>query len=377
MHAEALAFSEAVTTACDFLPVTRTNVDPPTPVVFQMDNLPLVQHANKQAKCSHGLAARIIARSLLTLFCTTKYATVEYIPRESNGFADHAAGIASSHLRSLSETACEGESTVFSQELALPAFEIDQSKLSAPEEGPMLLPECPSVSLHETATFLAHFEFTKNTHRIAAQQYANLFSSGHATKLAVPYRQASGQRIYAPSVSAQALPKDVRLFFFGKDHYEIDMVAAQLHMLITVATGCPLVGSLSVAEFRIKLTEDLALLNHTYLPQEFVKKFLNIALNVTYDVALRYLQAHFLFVPIHLRTFLGQLQGHKTRAIEFAISKGFDPSRTTDRNRTYFALEYLEQLFMRALTTSICMNQVIESLVYIHDGVYQARAQAP
>ena len=369
-HAEALAFSEAVNLAIDFLPASQSHVAPAMPVVFQMDNLPLVQHANKRAKCSHGLAARIMARSLLLLFCTTKYATVEYVPRESNGFADHAAGLASSHLLSIGGTAPCVETLAFENDLALPSFGTETSALCVPESGPMRLVECPSVSLHETIAFISHFGFAKNTHRIAAQQYARLFSTGSVATLTVPYKQVSGQRTYSPPGSGQALPKDVRLFFFGKDHFEVDMVAAQLHLLIAVSTGSPLIGSLSVAEFRIKLTEDLARLNQRHFPQEFVKKFLNVALNVTYEVALRYLQSQFLFIPEYLVSFLNTLQEHKTRAITFAISKGFDPAGTTHKNLTYFALEYLEQFFMRAFLCSICTSQHIESIIYIHDGIY-------
>ncbi|MFN9938963.1 MAG: reverse transcriptase-like protein, partial [bacterium] len=101
MHAEALAFQAAVPLALQCLQRIPAPVGVAPTVIFQMDNLPLVQHFNKEAKCSHLLAARIIARASLSLFCHVHKAVLEYIPRESNVFADYAAGLASAHLQSL------------------------------------------------------------------------------------------------------------------------------------------------------------------------------------------------------------------------------------------------------------------------------------
>ena len=40
----------------------------------------------------------------------------------------------------------------------------------------------------------------------------------------------------------------------------------------------------------------------------------------------------------------------------------------------YFALEYLEQLFLQTFTTNLCTQLQITSLIYVHDGFYCAPA---
>jgi hypothetical protein len=255
-------------------------------------------------------------------------------------------------------------------DIVLPRLLASSSNHVIPSSGPITLIEVPSATCGETAAFAAHYCFANAGHRIAALAYARLLAASPSTCLTVTYKYASGQRVYAPHGAGQSLPKDVRLFFFGKDHFEIDMVAAQLHMLVSVSTGQPLVGLLSVAEFRHKLALDLSRLNNVSAPREFVKKFLNVALNVTEGQALCYLRQHYLFVPTYMTDFLSHLQNQKTRALDFAISKGFDASKCTTKNVIYFALEFLEQAFMRVFLNSICTNNDISSLVLIHDGVY-------
>ena len=63
-----------------------------------MDNLPIMKHANREAKCTHLKAAEEVASAMSTVCPMVSHITFEYIPRESNSFADLAAGLASSSL---------------------------------------------------------------------------------------------------------------------------------------------------------------------------------------------------------------------------------------------------------------------------------------
>jgi hypothetical protein len=141
-------------------------------------------------------------------------------------------------------------------------------------------------------------------------------------------------------------------------------------LLISVATGQHSIGTLTVAELRQILARDLSRINHVSSPTGYIKQFLNIALNVTYEKAVNHLHKHFMFVPDYMLVFLADLQQHKVKAVSFAMRLGFDTAACEDKNRVYFALEYLEQTFMRTFLRYICTHSHISSIVFIHDGIY-------
>jgi len=208
MHTEALAFQAAIPLAIQHLPEVKQPDGASPTVVFQMDNLPLVQHFNKAAKCSHLAAARIMARSALSLFCQVHNATVEYIPRESNVFADYAAGLASAFL--LRQATAENKpahdedcTDSFETSLALPQLDSAEANHLVPQVGPIELVEKPSVSLIEITRFLNQFLFLNETHRHAAHTYANMESTTKNTCFRVSYRIPT---ILQGSTTLTALP---------------------------------------------------------------------------------------------------------------------------------------------------------------------------
>jgi hypothetical protein len=90
MHAEALGLKRAATYLSQHIGELCKQCASPLEVIFQMDNLPIIKHANREAKCTHLKAAEEVASAMSTVCPMVSHITFEYIPRESNSFADLA-----------------------------------------------------------------------------------------------------------------------------------------------------------------------------------------------------------------------------------------------------------------------------------------------
>ena len=65
-----------------------------------------------------------------------------------------------------------------------------------------------------------------------------------------------------------------------------------------------------------------------------------------------------------------KLESLRGKVTQFATEMGCCLEHTNTANRTYFALEYIEQKFMQTFTHYLCKFVHIDSLVYVHDGIY-------
>ena len=107
MHSEALGLQRAANFVAGAVSKLCTSCTQPLEMVFQMDNLPIIRHINKEAKCTHIGAANAIAEALAVICPKISSLVFEYIPRESNFFGDLAAGIASSSILASSTVSIE------------------------------------------------------------------------------------------------------------------------------------------------------------------------------------------------------------------------------------------------------------------------------
>ena len=86
------------------------------------------------------------------------------------------------------------------------------------------------------------------------------------------------------------------------------------------------------------------------------------------------LQRDFFFVPQEIIDFFRSMEALRPKLLSYAVSRGFQEQCSTQANRMYFALEFLEQQFLQTFTTNLCTQFRITSLIYVHDGFYCAPA---
>jgi hypothetical protein len=81
-HAEAFGLKRAADYPSRHLGELRRKCTSPVEVIFQTDNLFIIKHINKEAKCTHLRAAEEVAAALATVCPLISHLTFEYIPRE-------------------------------------------------------------------------------------------------------------------------------------------------------------------------------------------------------------------------------------------------------------------------------------------------------
>ena len=376
MHAEAHGFSQAAQSILDLHDNWRiTNPVPQLKIVFQLDNLPIVQYLNKQAKCTHRHAANLVSSAHTLLAQKTAHVTVEYIPREANVFADQAAGFASQEL--LEQT--EPNPGSFSNFLPLPFLQPGTSPTVkfCPDGTTLRLPETPAVNRPLFLHFLRNNprDLAAPALKLGWQYYHTLFTSTPPVEtLEVTYHKARGERFYAKAPAAQQLPSKLRLFLFGSTHVELDMIAAQMQIFVFAVTGSLLVFEKTVSQLRDHFQALLSIDNHRTLPPQYVKQLFNVFLNTSAGKVIDMLQRDFFFVPQEILGFFRSMEALRPNLLSYAASRGFQEQNSTPANRMYFALEFLEQQFLQTFTANLCTQIQITSLIYVHDGLYCAPA---
>ena len=387
MHAEALAFHAAV----NRLLLTHGEWRLANPlrqvsIVLQMDNLPRVNYFNFQAKCSHASAAALMLKARTAISSSFGNVTVEYIPRESNAFADAAAGIASAsikeqHFSSLQQRQTgnpdQQDEAVGTLDLPLPQFRSATSEDGAwvdsafSETNAITLQECPDLTANLAHKILPWMTENMPTKAASLKLYVSLITPNNdgSTCLKVTYTRRRGQRYYTSCPSAQRLSRLSRLLLFGSNHVELDLIGAHFSLFLYAATGSMLHNGRTVAQLRAEVASAVANTNSRSPPQDVVKKAFNIFLNTNTDKALAYIRSFYLFIPQELCSLFRTLDTQRNRVIAFAASKGFQPQDFETHNMMYFALEHLEQLFMRHFTQQLFQMTRVRSCVYVFDGL--------
>ena len=214
MHSEALGLQKAACFIAGAVTKLCTSCALPLESVFQMDNLPIVRHINKEAKCTHIGAANAIAEALAAICPKISNLVFEYIPRESNFFGDLAAGIESSSLLTNSPTNMEPQ--LEPQATDSPIFHEQVATLSLPVLVNKNINQVPAGSKQISLTeklcveipLLRAFSHSLVEHQRTAQwhTYLNvLLTQEYNTGLQVQYSSRRGARLYALSPAAQLL----------------------------------------------------------------------------------------------------------------------------------------------------------------------------
>jgi hypothetical protein len=221
----------------------------------------------------------------------------EYIPRESNFFGDLAAGIASpALLKSLTEgTTPSDEDPTLPRNLSRPLLIAHESSLIlTPTLDSLVLAEIPSVEPCIINLYLSRHEARDNSD---VQVYLRTLMSASLPKgVSVTYHKRRGTRLYATKPAAQHLPSQVRLFLFGRDHVEVDLVASALQVFIFYTTGMLRFENRTASEWReeiyIQLRQCTSFYNHAE-----VKLLVNIFLNTSAENAIKQIKTDTFFLP--------------------------------------------------------------------------------
>ena len=75
--------------------------------------------------------------------------------------------------------------------------------------------------------------------------------------------------------------------------------------------------------------------------------------------------------------FFRDLDSHRAAVLVAAETHGCDLSNTTARNKAFFALEFLEQRYIRQVLIELSRDNVLTSMILVHDGIYFAPATRP
>jgi hypothetical protein len=122
-------------------------------------------------------------------------------------------------------------------------------------------------------------------------------------------------------------------------------------------------------EWRLEMMTSLKAVSAFYT-QEEVKRLINVFLNTSADKVIRSILAKTLFPPQQVLQLLRQLEELRPNLLSTAQRLGFDGRFTDPHNINYFALEYLEQIYIRQFLEVLGIRQNLNSVVLVHDGLY-------
>jgi hypothetical protein len=171
----------------------------------------------------------------------------EHIPRESNKFSDHAAGLASKSLllkRNTDALNPQSEDNTDKQDptkiyLPLPVLELNPEVFQNLENRSLRLIEACQQP-HPCTLYLCSCSFPDTSTqldklgRFLKQMTPGVLPDDGTFRYFATYKPAPAEldgRVYATTITAQTLSKDFRHLLFH-DHFEIDLTLAHLNLLI-------------------------------------------------------------------------------------------------------------------------------------------------
>ena len=365
MHAEALTLHAAAKWFEAHAEELAARMASTLVVYFQMDNLPLVTHFNVQAKCTHLACSQLVAQTKHILCALTANVVLEYVPREANFFADYAAGLASKKMLDLEPHAMVPQPEHLSLPFLCEMRPFDKYRADEPD---LCLVERPAQIRHLITKF--KYDLKSPGSKEDVLSYLSLIEHCNQEKfgLQVSYSLRRGKRLYATKPAAQWLPKSCRLFLFGLTHWELDMVAAAFQIYIYAATGALRYQGMDAREWRqciyLRLKQVGSRCSH-----EDVKQIVNSFLNTSAVEAIKSIRRLTLFPPPEVVNLFKELDALRPKVLLFAGDKGFCESDFEPHNRMYFAMEFIEQLFVRQLVECLGVRTAVDSMVYLFDGL--------
>ena len=213
-----------------------------------------------------------------------------------------------------------------------------------------------------------------NGSHVAAIRSLALATRNVTTPLTVEYftpaNDASG-RLYATQISAQKLPRELRLLIYGRTHKEVDLTGAH-YELIRALTGSVTLPPTRFLRDRLKATwggeqvADPELLNE-------VKMLPIRIINSGAARALKHVTDKSLSIPPWIEAFAFDLDAAR-EAFTAHVRREVRPKvEALAKNRHFFAAEAIEAIFMQLFLLEVRKRTDIPSIIWLHDGLWIGR----
>ena len=381
-HAEACGAAHAVLLAAKHY--TRYQ---PSKILIKGDNRTVIDFMTHKGKFRRSDLQQLLEESQHVLAFALPPVLWSYTPREFNRCADYLAGVARDHVKEhftqSSKTLCDLLPFFFPLPPSLLSQFSSLPILRLPSSVPTLtLPEIPSLPMKFSSPLFRFYQHSPKVLRYLRATYSLRTSSLQG--LSVHYRPSASDhigRLYPTHLGAAKLPKPLRLLLFGSTHHEIDLVGSHYQIFQKFhakffSNILPTVQHLRTLLYEDMVTPPCPLLHlRPKAPKDLPTHLLNTTLEATVNA---YQQFGYYPSPQVLHT-LRAINRAKNPVFE-RLEQLFGPrtlNSLTSSNRPFHTLEHPETLWLRSFTEYICAHTPIDSIIWLHDGIWISPLPSP
>ena len=381
-HAEACGAAHAVLLAAKHY--TRYQ---PSKILIKGDNRTVIDFMTHKGKFRRSDLQQLLEESQHVLAFALPPVLWSYTPREFNRCADYLAGVARDHVKEhftqSSKTLCDLLPFFFPLPPSLLSQFSSLPILRLPSSVPTLtLPEIPSLPMKFSSPLFRFYRHSPKVLRYLRATYSLRTSSLQG--LSVHYRPSASDhigRLYPTHLGAAKLPKPLRLLLFGSTHHEIDLVGSHYQIFQKFhakffSNILPTVQHLRNLLYEDMVTPPCPLLHlRPKAPKDLPTHLLNTTLEATVTA---YQQLGYYPSPQVLHT-LRDINRAKNPVFE-RLEQLFGPrtlNSLTSNNRPFHTLEHPETLWLRSFTEYICAHTPIDSIIWLHDGIWISPLPSP
>ena len=381
-HAEACGAGHAVVLAAKYFAEIR-----PRRIVIKGDNRPVIDFFNNLGKLRRADLQHLLDEAQHHLAFSLPPIVWSYTPREFNRCADFLAGIARDTVRE--HFAHSPDSLPSLSPFTFPLNPSLSSLFSPVCNTPIpstsshfTFQECPAIDPSFMPLLFRHYKETPSILR-----YLRALSNVHSCTLqplSVLYRPSGSDhhgRLYCSHLGAQKLPKTLRYVIFGRTHHEIDLTGSHYQLFSRLAASLRQTSLPSVASLRSLLSDDMSSSPSQLLSRSpsSPKDLPTILLNSTLGDTIAHYNALGYYPSPSVLEALRSIQRAKPLVLD-AIEQQFG-KRTLDSltltNRPFHVLEHVETIWLKHFVTFICQHDNIDSLIWLHDGVWLSPHPSP
>ena len=349
-------------------------------IIIQGDILPLLNYLQGKGRVKRREVVDILEDCQNLLACAPFIFRLVYLPRECNKLADYFAGQASAQAKLSADQPLN-----FATYRAAPPYHLAQKLGFVIESGPLqpapafVLTECPATSPDGLPQLLSRLP----SHIHIAQDYLAAANNRNGV-LTIGYKPSSLDgfgRFYAVGLSAQQLPRQVRLLLFGDSHCEIDISGAHYELTRRCCAHSNVHLSLPpIQRTREWLRRVLQPPDPQVLPEDYedlIKKWPLVVINSAEpQEALGYLVRQLSYLPCQLPPDITRFAYELHAASRFVINNppSWCPVRERDRSRAapFRFFEVLEQHLSWAAYNFLQSLVGFHSAIWLHDGFWVA-----
>ena len=381
-HAEASGAAHAVLLAAKHYTQYQ-----PSKILIKGDNRTVIDFMTHKGKFRRSDLQQLLEEAQHVLAFALPPVLWSYTPREFNRCADYLAGVARDHVKEHFTQSSKALCGLLPFFFPLPPSLLSQFSslpiLRLPASVPTLtLPEIPSLPMKFSSPLFRFYRDSPKVLRYLRATYSLRASSLHG--LSVHYRPSASDhigRLYPTHLGAAKLPKPLRLLLFGATHHEIDLVGS--HYQIFQKFHAKFFSDIlpTVQHLRNLLYEDMRIPPCPLLhlrpkaPKDLPTHLLNSTLEATVNA---YHQFGYYPSPQVLQT-LRDINQAKNPVLD-RLEQLFGPrtlNSLTPNNRPFHTLEHPETLWLRSFTEYICAHTSIDSIIWLHDGIWVSPLPSP